>query len=758
MSLDQNTKALVTGASSGIGEATARALRAKGVKVYAAARRLDRLEKLEGQYQIIDIAKYRALSLSGYFLLRTTNMMRSNAFAALLFCFLISLTACSSEQQASAPEITTPAASVSPADIVLTNAYVYTVDAKKTIAKAVAIRGHEIVYIGDAAGVKKFIGSATETRDLEERMIMPGLHDMHIHATGVVEPDMCDFKGEAKSLEAMAPFLKGCIEKYQIPDGEWLVVLQWLFSSGNQPSEKLKTVRAALDAASSKHPIIMWGDDGHHAAVNTLALAQAKDRDGNVVGMNRETINTVFADFREMIAVDENGEPTGGLNEGARMLVRPEFIEDMMGLQGSPDSVMPAVAKKLASFGITSIQDPFSVPELLERYDWLAKSGHMTFRLRTAFYRDSEDSHKPEGLAQIPAHVEQFKMQREKLKNSELIQPNAVKLFADAVLEGNPFAQPPTLPVAGILGEFKQPIFAIDTGADFIEISGYVDLDSDTCAGFRQEPGKYSKPESIKQFVDKHGYQPQQCILGSGILEHSQEYIKEYVRQMTDAGFHVHIHALSDRGVRVATEAFAAVKHEADANGLTQSLTHVQLAHPDDVKRIGELGLYVAFTYVWIFPNVEYDVMVVPFIDKVNGIADLYNPGHYYMQNVYPVKSTMDAGGILTWGSDAPVDSRDPIPFPSMQAAVTREATGVVMNAGQRISIHAALAAYTINGARLMGHDKRLGSIEVGKTADLIVLNRNVVELAEQGQADKIGETQVDMTFFNGKLVYERAP
>ena len=77
-------------------------------------------------------------------------------------------------------------------------------------------------------------------------------------------------------------------------------------------------------------------------------------------------------------------------------------------------------------------------------------------------------------------------------------------------------------------------------------------------------------------------------------------------------------------------------------------------------------------------------------------------------------------------------------------------------NAGQRINIHDALAAYTINGARLMGHDNKLGSIEVGKTADLIVLNQNVVELADQGQADRIGETQVDMTIFDGNIVFER--
>ncbi len=683
--------------------------------------------------------------------------MRQILYSSILSVFLLTLiVACSREAEQTTTQKAEEVSTNEHADIILTNAYVYTVDANRSIQQAVAIRDNEIIYVGNEQDAGNFRGDHTEVRDLGGRMLMPGLHDMHIHATGIVEPDMCDFNSEAKSLEAMVPLLQDCIEKYQIAEGEWLVVLQWAFSRGNRPSERLPTLRAALDAASDKHPIIMWGDDGHHAAVNSLALAGAKDKQGKVVGMNKDTISTVFADYRELIAVDETGEPNGGLSENARMLVRDNFMEDMLGLYATPDTMMPGVAEKLARNGITSIQDPYTGTTLAEYYAWLAASGQMTFRLRTAFFEFAADSHKQAGLAQIPEHVAQFKAEREKLKQYKLIQPNAVKLFADAVLEGNPFAQPPTLPVAAILGEFKQPVFSIDPGAETIEVSGYVDLDSELCTEVRNQSEHHSKEAVIRKFTDQHGYHPAQCTRGSGVLEHSETFIHEYVRQMTDAGFHVHIHALSDKGVRVATKAFAAVKQTADAKGLTQSITHVQLAHPDDVKRIGELGIYVAFTYIWAIPGLEYDVMVAPFIDEVTGVADLYNPEHYYMQNIFPVKSVMDAGGILTWGSDAPVSTRDPIPFPSMQAAVTRKAEGRVMNADQVISIHDAITAYTINGARLMGHENKLGSIEVGKTADLIVLNQNVVELAEQGQADSIAETLVDMTIFDGKIVYER--
>jgi predicted amidohydrolase YtcJ len=639
----------------------------------------------------------------------------------------------------------------------MTDGYVFAVDSDWTVAEAVAIRNKRIVYVGDNEGVRPFVGANTRVIDLQGRMLMPGLHDMHIHATGTVTPDNCDFSSEAKTLEEMVTFLKACITRYEIPSGEWLVALQWPFSSGNQPSPELPNLRAALDAVSDEHPIILWGDDGHHAAVNSMALAQAQDRDGNVVGISSRTLETVFADYREMVAVDAEGEPSGGLTEGARLLVRSSFIEDVLGLGGDPEDTMPRVAAKLASVGITSIQDPWVTPQLADAYLGLERSGGMTFRLRTALFQRAIDSHLESGLNQIPLHVNNFNALRRRLGNLSKIQFNGVKLFADAVLEGNPYNQPPTLPVAAVIGGFKQPQFLIDPESGALDIDSYVALDSELCQEVRANPDLYSNRETSSRFKEQHGIFPGQCERSSGILEHSEEFIREYVRQMTEAGFHVHIHALSDRGVRVAGDAFAAVKEMADQAGLTQSLAHVQLAHPEDQKRLGSLGVYMAFTYVWNMPDREYDMMVIPFIDQVDGADDLYNPDHYYMRNVYPVKSMQELGANLVFGSDAPVGSRDPIPFVSMVAALTREENGVVLNETQRLDIQEVIAAYTINGARLMGHDAGLGSIETGKIADLIVVDRNLVELATTGRTSEILETKVDVTIFDGEVVYERA-
>lgn len=637
------------------------------------------------------------------------------------------------------------------ADLVLTNAYVYTADDSHSVAEALAIQGDSIVFVGSNDDAADYVGEGTAVRDMGGAMIMPGLHDMHIHALGIVEPDMCDLGSQRLSLEQMVPVLKDCLEKYRVAPGEWLIVLQWAFSSGNEPSERLPNIRAALDAVSTEHPIFLWGDDGHHGAANSAALAQARDAAGKVVGLNAATLATEFADYGPMVAIDARGEPTGGVNEDARLLIRPNFFADMLGMGGEPQATMPKVAAKLAASGITTIQDAIVDADTLAAYGWLEDSGRMTFRLKAALAEPPGDS-----IDGIDAHLRSLQELRRQYEDSRLIQANAVKLFADGVLEGNPLTRPPTLPVAAVLGGFKQPIFGgnIDDGS--FGIRGYVDQDGAACKPVRSSPAQYTDAARVSAFEAKHGFFPQQCIPSSGILEHDEAFIRAYIRKATEAGFNVHVHALSDRAVRVAVDEFASVKGTADAKKLTQSLAHVQLAHPDDQRRIGELGVSTVFTFVWATPSIQYEMMVAPFIDEVTGVDDMYSLDNYYMKNVYPAKSIQGYGGILVHGSDAPVGSRDPRPFASLQQAIYRSDGTLVMNAEERIDIHAAIAAFTRNGAKLFGHADRLGTLEPGKTADLIAIDRNIVKLAEGGEPQRIGETQVTLTVFDGKVVYER--
>jgi predicted amidohydrolase YtcJ len=655
------------------------------------------------------------------------------------FALILLLTACQNDQRQDA------------ANLVLTNAYVYTADGGRSVAEAVAISGNEIVYVGSGEGVQAFIADSTEVRDMGGAMLMPGIHDMHTHALGTVAPNMCDLGSESYSLDALVPVLKQCIVDYDIVAGDWLIVLQWAFSRGNEPSEDLPHIRAALDAVSTEHPVFLYGDDGHHGAANSLALSMATNADGENVEINAASLENDYAYYKPMIGVDASGEPTGGVNEDARNLIRHNWYADMLGLNGDLDETLSRVVSKMAANGITSLQDAIVTPESLAAYGRLEESGQMGFRFRAAMFEPPT-----ENIEEIDAHLEMLKTLREKYADYEYVSANGVKLFADAVLEGNPMASPPTLPVAAMLEDFKQPIFGGSVNDGTFDVVGYVDPERDTCKSVQADPEAYLEAGRMDAFVSEFGFYPQQCIPQSGVLEHEEAFIRAYIRKATEAGFHVHVHALADKGVRVAVDELGKVKHIADRNGTSQSLAHVQIAHPDDQKRIGELGISVVFTFVWATPGIQYEMMVVPFIDEIGGVADIYNPDTYYMQNVYPAKTIQDYGGNLVNGSDAPVGGRDPIPFVSLQQAVSRSNGEVVLNENQRIDIHSAIEAFTINGARLFGHDDAVGSIEVGKKADIIALSQNIVELAETGRPHEISGTEVTLTIFDGRIVHDK--
>src|SRR5580700_3052836 len=205
-----------------------------------------------------------------------------------------------------------------PADLVLTDAKIYTADAGRSMAEALAVRAGKIVFVGSKAAAETWIGPGTKVERQGGRLMLPGLFDSHIHPLGIVDLDVCDLKSQPKSLKEMTAFVQGCIKRYQIPAGEWVSVRQWNFSNGNGPDAENPTLRAALDRASTAHPIQLLGNDGHHGAFNSAALARATNADGKTIGYSKATLAAEFKEFRKLVGVDAGGEPNGTVNEHAR--------------------------------------------------------------------------------------------------------------------------------------------------------------------------------------------------------------------------------------------------------------------------------------------------------------------------------------------------------------------------------------------------------------------------------------------------------
>lgn len=663
------------------------------------------------------------------------------------------------------------------ADTVYQNGYIYTVDSNRSVQEAIALKSDEIIYVGSTQGAQEYISSDTQVVDLENRMMLPGLHDTHIHPTGIVDLDMCDLGVQIMDLDQLVAALEACKITYQYGPNDAISVLQWNSYTGNSPTESYSNLLSALDSVSSTQPIYLLGPDGHSGAANSYALAQVKNSDGMVVGLNQTTLANEFIEYAPFVGVDAEGSPNGYLTESAQRLAGIPFFLDFL---FSNQDELPKIPEKLNKYGITSAQDAYTSKETVELYKTMSDNGDMTFRMNAAlgFHVDDHVSDNSVNLAGIVSDLNET---RSSLDNYPYLKAETVKIMIDGVQEGNPTEVPPTLPTSVMLEDFKQPIFdlsQLEQGE--IGITGYVDTDSSTCQDTRNNPENYDELSEVEAFMATNSYHPAQCkqekgeILGANsnslLLKENgistEQFLNNFVVALDQADFTTHMHAIGDGAVRAALDAIEQAKSNNPASELPHTIAHMQVVHPDDQQRMGQLGVYLDFTYAWMHPDYSYNLSVMPFVDELSDLStdSMYSADNYYMQSVYPAKTAQDAGATLIAGSDAPVDTREPVPFVHIASGMTRagdvEGQRMALNAEQVLSVHDMIAAYTINGAKAMLQDDLVGSIEVGKKADLIIVDQNIVQLAENNtdeSRDQIAETQVLTTIFDGKVVYNAA-
>ena len=225
-----------------------------------------------------------------------------------------------------------------------------------------------------------------------------------------------------------------------------------------------------------------------------------------------------------------------------------------------------------------------------------------------------------------------------------------------------------------------------------------------------------------------------------GIPMVEPETLKRAVTLLDAEGFQVHFHAIGTAAVRQSLDAIEEAINVNGRLGHRHHVSHLQMIHPDDVPRFAELDAIANFQPLWAYNDEYVTELTVPFI------------GEERAKWMYPIKSVQDAGGMIAFGSDWSVSTANP--FPQIETAVTRlSASGEdvpVLLPEQRIDLESALVAFTINAAFLNKHEDQTGSIEVGKLADIIVLDQNLFDIA----AADISETKVLLTLFGGEPVH----
>jgi len=550
-----------------------------------------------------------------------------------------------------------------PADLVLTGGAVYTMDAARTWAQAVAITGGRIAAVGTDAEMRPHVGPRTEVVNLRGRMVLPGFQDAHVHASGGgLERGQCDLTSE-HTREGFLAAIRGYADGN--PGVEWITGGGWgmdVFPRGVPSKED-------LDQVVPGRPVFLANRDHHGAWVNSRALALA--------GIDATTPDP--PDGR--IERTATGEPQGTLHEGAMDLV--QRIVPTVTLAERVAGVLEG-QRYLHSLGITAWQEAIVgeyavVPDAFDAFREVEGQGLLTARVTGALWW-----RRGVGLAQLDSLAE-----RRAIASGSRFRTTSVKIMQDGVCENFSAAM-------------------------------------------------------LTPYLDGHGHETE----GRGISLFDPEELNEAVTAIDARGFQVHVHAIGDRAVREALDAIAAARA---ANGPTAGrhhIAHLQVIHPDDVPRFRDLGVLANCQPLWASNEPQMTELTMPFL----------GPERSAWQ--YPFGSLAASGAQLCFGSDWPVSS--PNPMWQMHTAVNRTTspeypfrgpeTDEPFLPGERIGLPAAIAAFTM-GSAYVNHDERdAGSVEPGKRADLVVLDRNLFTQP----AAEIALAEVDLTLVDGAVVYAR--
>ena len=550
-------------------------------------------------------------------------------------------------------------------DLVLRNGRVHTLAGERQ--QAVAITDGRIAYVGSDAGAEALAGVGTEVIDLGGRMVIPGIHDAHMHplAGGLVltQPTLNYRQLNLRQfVDAIAKLLARSAEEE--PDG-WLVVDLWDATAMDKPPSK-----EDLDALETSRPILVYSLDGHIALANSRALA--------IGGVDANTPDPPGGEIRRR----PNGEPTGIL------------LDSAIGLVG--DKVPPRTTEQnaralatahaeMAQQGITSCLDASAGEQDLAALALLSDQGALTVRPSAAIYGDSELATDPAAL------LEHLEARRATYARPD-ITIRTVKLFFDGVIEH------PTQ-TAALLKPYR--------------------VNKGTKRDPKWVPGKSKGPTYFPPKVAKAA-----------------------IAALDAAGWQVHIHAIGDRAVRSALDAF---ERAIAVNGRTDNrhtITHLELIHPKDFDRFAKLGVLASMQLHWA----ERDSYTV---DRLKDYL-----GTKRWRNTYPAGSLHRAGAMLCGGSDWPVDPL--VPWRQIEIGVNRTADEVYegypepLFAEQGLKLRDSIRIHTRNSAFQLHQENLSGRIVEGLAADLAVLDRDLLRVPLK----KVSKTKVELTLLGGRVVH----
>ncbi|KAH6695503.1 amidohydrolase family-domain-containing protein [Plectosphaerella plurivora] len=575
------------------------------------------------------------------------------------------------------------------ADIVFQNGSMYTLDARSSKASSLAIRNGSILYVGNDANARRFIGRNTRVINLEGRMAMPGLVDVHMHILQAGQNLIkCNFNYQPLNPQQVLEHLQTCIDADGGDQDAWLdaVNLNYLaLAAGGETLSKLD-----LDTLNTTRPMSLRSTDYHSFVLNTRALELS-----NITGTTPARPGGII----ELLPGTQ--EPSGMLLDGANILIAgpPAYTNE------ENAEACRAASQALRQAGITTWQDAlatnehYSPWEILQERDELSARGYFDYRVQPTSTLEAVDAVVAETIELITSRND----------NSTIGPRPAFKWQAiKALLDGI-------------------PIYSARTAAPV-------------------DP--YWLPTTDANGTQVWAPAPEE----NAELYWDPEILAKTLEGLFLAGIDAQLHTTGDRAVHVSLDAVEAYKNaHPNAPPIRLALAHADLTLEEDWPRFAELGVDTVFSYQWSQLSPMWTETLQSF-------------GEYRLDNLAAYARIEEAGRAPVYGSDWPTQV-DPLDvWLALKTGVTRRGDPLNPNSaasanpafyetafpGVGISRESALRATTVNGARWLRADKQIGSLEVGKVADIIVLERNYFEVPEE----ELGRNRVLLTMVGGEVVY----
>lgn len=546
-------------------------------------------------------------------------------------------------------------------DLIVINGKIITVDAKDSIAQALAIRGGKIVAVGSNAEIRKLATAQTRTLDLHGKTATPGLIDSHCHfrETEVLyDVDLSD-----PSIRKMQDILDHVAAKVKTSrPGQWIRGSGW---DEGRLAELRYIYASDLDKVAPANPVWLTQTTGHYGVANSLALKLA--------GITKETKDPPAG----TIDRDAQGRPTGILKEGAATSLVTRLIPSH-----TREEERAGLLRIIADFnkeGMTAVKNPGITQADWDLYQDLLKDGKLNVRVFALW----------QGGRTLASARDAMKRALNQPKppgsfDGRLLS-GGIKLFMD----GSGGAR-----TAWMYQDWNKNVTGIDTGN-----SGY-------------------------PITDPEVYRAQ-------------------VKMFHEAGLHVSTHAIGDRAIDWVVDTYAQVLKDKPTSGLRHGVIHCNTPTDHAIETMAML-------------QKQYDAGYPEAQSTFTWwIGDTYagNLGPERALRLMPFHTFLAKGVMWAGGSDFHVT-----PYPArygLWASVVRKTLRGVYGSqpfgvAEAVDVHAALRSYTIWGAHQLFLEDRIGSLEVGKEADIAVWDRDLYSIP----ADDLQNLKCERTLVHGQTVY----